>query len=184
MANRRNGLIAAILAIGAAGLLATWWWSSGDSSSSPDRTDANESLAQANAGPPQLDCIFYRFTIERPQLEFLFNLEGELSDPRFAQLFIARSNGSQRVVEMKEAPYPEWQFDSAPEPKLLHSKIKVFDTSAQGHHFEPITIALYKYEPTARGSDWMEASLKSIHYQNLPGQCRQLAAIATNSGSG
>lgn len=187
MANRRMTIVALAVSLGvlavAAPLASMWWRSEDGPSPAPRSSDGGKAPGQGQAGrrpadQVQLDCIFYRFTIERPTFEFLFTVEGEPGKPRFKQLLVATINGSQRSVDMKEAPYPEWRLDPAPEPKELTTTIDVYDNSAKGQHSESVTIQLYKYDPAARSGGWIEAGMKSIHYQNLPGQCRQ-AAVET-----
>ncbi|XSG83129.1 MAG: hypothetical protein ACPW61_04945 [Methyloligella sp. ZOD6] len=168
MPDLKNGIVAGILILGIAALLFVWWWPGDDSLSSaiPETGDL------ATADPPQLNCIFYKFTAQRPHLEFVFNVEDETGKPRFEQLYVSLFNGRERMVDVKKPPYPVWQFDPAAEPKRIYTEIDVNDDSLAGKHTEPIAIELYKYNPAASGPGWKEASLKSVHYQNLPGQCR------------
>jgi hypothetical protein len=155
-------------------LLLAWWQWPGNPSLPPDA-----GKIQAVNAAPQLTCIFYKFTIQRPTLEFGFNVEGKLDEPRFEQHYVATSNGEERIVDVKDTPYPVWQFDPSSEPKRLQSEIRVLDTSLAGHHTEPVTIELYSYNPKTISPEWFEAGIKSVHYQNLPGQCRQ--AIPLNA---
>ncbi|MFD0985603.1 hypothetical protein [Methyloligella solikamskensis] len=178
MAGLRNSIIAGIVILGAAALLFVWW-GRGDDSLFSSIPEASENLAAA--GPPQLNCVFYKFVASRPHLEFVFNVEDEVGRPRFEQLYVSLFNGRERTVDVKEPPYPVWQFDPSTEPKRLYADIEVNDTSLSGKHSEPIVIELYKYNPGASGPGWKEASLKSVHYQNLPGQCRQSVATASSS---
>ena len=168
MAGLRTSIVVGIVILGVAALVFAWWqWPGGTSIS------AETGEIQTAAAPPQLTCIFYKFTIQRPTLEFAFDIEGTLDDPRFAQRYVATSNGSERQVDVKNEPYPVWQFDPATEPKRLKAEISVLDTSLAGQHTEPVTIELYSYNPRTISPEWFEAGIKSVHYQNLPGKCRQ-----------
>ncbi|ODA67844.1 hypothetical protein A7A08_01011 [Methyloligella halotolerans] len=170
MANLRGGIVAGIAILGVAALLFAWWWSDGGESLSSALPDGGGKVA---AGPPQLNCVFYKFVASRPHLEFVFNVEGDAAAPRFEQLYTSLFNGTERTVDVKEPPYPVWKFDAETEPKRIYTEIDVPDHSLQGKHSEPVAIQLYQYDPASTGPGWMEASLKSVHFQNLPGQCRQ-----------
>ncbi|MCC7251120.1 hypothetical protein [Hyphomicrobium sp.] len=118
---------------------------------------------------PQLYCIFFGYG-RQPRLEFLFNVDRD-DRLRFRQLYLIEINGSQRSVDAKQPPFPEWTFDTTDNPSRLRSEIKVFDNTAAGFHMETITIEIYGYQPETAARQEFEAGLKNIHYQNLPGQC-------------
>jgi hypothetical protein len=131
---------------------------------------SKERLVEASQEPPQLHCVLIRLTGE-PRLSFLFNIGGAGSDLRFEQLYLVEISGSNKTI--KQPPFPEWRFDASAEPARLESEISVFDNSAAGSHTEKITIELYDYRPEKSNREWIESGLKSIHYQNLSGQCQQ-----------
>ena len=118
---------------------------------------------------PQLYCIFFGVGRE-PRLELLFNVDRD-DGLRFRQLYLIEIDGSQRTVDAKQPPFPEWTLDTTDNPSRLRSEIKVFDNTAAGFHMETITIEIYGYQPETASRQEFEAGLKNIHYQNLPGQC-------------
>lgn len=122
------------------------------------------------ATKPQLYCVFFRLSGKEPRVEFLFNVDRE-ERLHFRQLYLIELNGSERSVDAKQPPFPEWAFDGSVHPSQLSSEIRVVDNTAAGFHQEPITISIYDYEPATAARQEFEAGLKSIHYQNLAGRC-------------
>lgn len=135
-----------------------------------NRPQPKERLAEAPKESPQLHCVLIWLTGE-PRLSFLFDISRVGSELRFDQLHLVEIRGSDRTT--KEPPFPAWRFDTGAEPARLESEISVFDNSAAGSHIEKITIELYGYRPEKSDREWIEAGIKSIHYQNLSGQCQQ-----------
>ena len=131
---------------------------------------SKERLAEAPKEPPQLHCVLIRYTGE-PRLSFLFDISQVGNELHFDQLYLVEISGSDKTT--KQPPFPEWRLDASAEPARLESEISVFDNSAAGSHTEKITIELYDYHPEKSNREWIEAGLKSIHYQNLSGQCQQ-----------
>lgn len=128
----------------------------------------------APKGEPQLYCFFYQFTIHQPRLEFLFNVDEEQGRLHFRQLYFVELNGSEKTMDVKEPPYPEWNFNSSDNPIRLESEIRVVDNTQAGFHTEPITIEIYNYQPDVMNRrKKLEAGLKSVEYQHLPGECYQ-----------
>jgi hypothetical protein len=168
MALRRVLTIVAVAGVVAA-LLAGAYWALNASSPQPNE----DRLVAAVAEPPQLYCMIIRFTGE-PRLEFLFDIERAGSELQFEQLYLIEIVGSDKT---KLPPLPEWRFDAGAEPARLESEIRVFDNSAAGSHTEKITIELYDYHPEKADKGWIEAGMKSIHYQNLSGQCQQSGPV-------
>jgi len=119
---------------------------------------------------PQLYCIFFRLSGKEPRLELLFNVDRE-DRLRFRHLYSIELNGSQRTVDAKEPPFPEWAFDTSENPSRLSSEIRVVDNTAAGFHQEPITVEIYDYEPATVARREFEAGLKSVYFQNLAGRC-------------
>lgn len=119
---------------------------------------------------PQLYCVFFRLSGKEPQVEMLFNVDRE-ERLYFRHLYLIELNGSQRSVDAKEPPFPEWAFDGSDNPSRLSSEIRVVDNTAAGFHQEQITISIYDYEPATAARREFEASLTSIYYQNLAGRC-------------
>jgi hypothetical protein len=128
---------------------------------------------EAAKGAPSLYCQFYVFVEQRPRLAFLFDVGRRDGRPVFSQLYIAEDNGARTDYDGKTEPRPEWSYDPAVDPRTISSKIMVPDTSQAGQHEQDILIQLYGYEPARDSKSFFEASLKNIHYQNLPGKCRQ-----------
>ena len=122
------------------------------------------------ATKPQLYCVFFRLSGKEPRVELLFNVDSE-ERLHFRQLYLIELNGSQRSVDAKEPPFPEWAFDGSVNPSRLSSEIRVVDNTAAGFHQEQITISIYDYEPATAARQEFEASLTSIHFQNLAGRC-------------
>ncbi|HRN89741.1 hypothetical protein [Hyphomicrobium sp.] len=119
---------------------------------------------------PQLYCVFFRLSGKEPRLELLFNVDRE-ERFHFRQLYLIELNGSQRLVDAKDPPFPEWTFDGSVNPSRLSSEIRVVDNTAAGFHQEQITVSIYDYEPATVARQEFEASLTSIYYQNLAGRC-------------
>lgn len=128
---------------------------------------------EAVKSAPNLYCQFYVFTEQRPRLAFLFDVGQRDGRPVFAQLYIAEDNGARTDYDGKSEPRPEWSYDPSVDPRTISSKIMVPDTSQAGQHEQDILIQLYGYEPMRDSKSFFEASLKNVHYQNLPGKCRQ-----------
>jgi len=129
-----------------------------------------ETRAEAPAEHPQLHCLLIGYTGE-PRLALLFDIRQAGSALRYEQRHLVEISGSHRT--RKEPPFPDWRFDASAEPARLESEISVFDNSAAGSHTEKITIELYDYRPERSNKEWIESGLKSIHYQNLSGNCQQ-----------
>lgn len=171
-----GAVLACVLAILAG---AYWAWGAlypgaGNVRVAAENGDVN--AGDAPKGEPQLYCLFYKFTIQQPNLEFLFNVDEEQGQLHFRQLYFVELNGSERSMDIKEPPYPEWNFNSADNPIRLESEIRVVDNTQAGFHTEPITIEIYNYQPdiTNRRKK-LEAGLKSVKHQHLPGECYQYA---------
>jgi hypothetical protein len=129
-----------------------------------------ETRAEAPAEQPQLHGLLFGYTgVPRRARRFDINQAGRAL--RYEQLQLVEIRGSQRTV--KEPPFPDWRLDTSAEPARLESEISVFDNSAAGSHTETITIELYDYRPERSNKEWIESGLKSIHYQNLSGNCQQ-----------
>jgi hypothetical protein len=124
--------------------------------------------------------VLIRFTCE-PRLSFLFDISRVGCELHFDQLQLVEISGSDKTI--KQPPFPEWRFDANAEPTRLESEISVFDNSAAGSHTEKITIELYDYQPEKSDREWIESGLKSIHYQNLSGQCQQSRPVPLVSTS-
>ncbi len=129
---------------------------------------------------PQLHCLLIGYTGE-PRLAVLFDIRQVGSGLRYEQLHLVEIRGSHKT--RKEPPFPEWRFDTSAEPARLESEISVFDNSAAGSHTEKITIELYDYRPEKSNKEWIESGLKSIHYQNLSGNCQQSRPVPLVSTS-
>lgn len=165
MISTRTLTIAVIAGCVLMGLLAAGYWAThGGAPRVEDR------LAEAPKGPPQLRCVLIGYT-GQPRLEFLFDINRAGGELRFDQRYLVELSGSDKTI--KEPPFPAWRFDTSAEPARLESEINVFDNTAAGSHTETITIEIYGYHPERPGGGWIESGLKSIHYQNLSGQCRQ-----------
>lgn len=121
----------------------------------------------------QLYCQFYVFTEQRPRLALQFEVGSKDGAPVFSQLYLAEDNGARTDYDGKETPRPQWAYDPGVEPKRITSSIKIPDSSQSGFHDEDIAIELYGYQPERDLRAFFEASLKNIHFQNLPGKCRQ-----------
>lgn len=121
----------------------------------------------------QLYCQFYVFVESRPRLALLFDVERRDGAPVFRQVYLAEDNGERTDYDGKEAPRPEWRYDAAGDPKVIASTIKVPDSSQSGFHDQDIAIELHGYSERRDAKAFFEASLKSFHFQNLPGKCRQ-----------
>jgi len=141
---------------------------------------SNERLAETPQGPPQLHCMFIRFSAE-PRLEVVFDISRVGSELHFDQIYLAEFSGANKTV--KQAPFPEWRFDAGAEPARLESEISVFDNSATGSHEETITIEVYDYRPERPKTGWIESGLKSVNYQNLSGNCAQTGPVPLVSTS-
>lgn len=128
---------------------------------------------EAAKAAPSLYCQFYVFVEQRPRLAFLFDVGQRDGRPVFSQRYIAEDNGERTDYDGKTEPRPEWSYDAAVDPRTISSKIMVPDTSQAGQHQQDILIQLYGYEPMRDSKSFFEASLKNVHYQNLPGKCRQ-----------
>lgn len=139
-----------------------------------------ERLAEAPAEPPRLYCVLIRYT-GQPGLEFLFNISRVGTELHYEQIYLVEIRGSDKTI--KQPPFPPWRFDVSAEPARLESEISVFDNSAAGSHIEKITIELYDYRPEKSNKGWIESGLKSIHYQNLSGQCQQTLPVPLLSTS-
>jgi hypothetical protein len=165
MTSRRTLTIGAAVAGVLAALLVAGSWMIGASPPPPAET-----RAEAPAEHPQHHCLLIGYTGE-PRLARLFDIHQAGSARRYEQLQLVEIRGSQRTV--KEPPFPDWRLDTSAEPARLESEISVFDNSAAGSHTETITIELYDYRPERSNKEWIESGLKSIHYQNLSGNCQQ-----------
>lgn len=121
----------------------------------------------------QLYCQFYVFVESRPRLALLFDVERRHGAPVFRQVYLAEDNGERADYDGKDAPRPEWRYEATADPKIIASTIKVPDTSQSGFHDQDITIELHGYSEQRNAKTFFEASLKSFHFQNLPGKCRQ-----------
>lgn len=174
MASRRTLTIGVAVA-GVLALLVAGYWAI---YASPPQS--NERLVEAPKDPPQLHCVLIWLTGE-PRLSFLFDISRVGSELRFDQLYLIEISGSDKTK--KQPPFPEWRFDTSAEPARLESGISVFDNSAAGSHIEKITIELYDYRPEKSNREWIEAGIKSIHYQNLSGQCQQSRPVPLASTS-
>jgi hypothetical protein len=133
------------------------------------------SAAEPAAAPLGLYCQFYVFTEQRPRLALYFEVAERDGRPEFRQRYIAEDNGARTDYDGESAPPPDWRLDPTAEPRTLSSRIAVPDTSQAGQHEEDIVIELYGYVPDRRSTEFFEASLKNVHFQNLPGKCRQTA---------
>lgn len=140
----------------------------------------NERIAEAPQESPRLYCVLIQYT-GQPRLEFLFDIGRAGSELHFEQLFLVEISGTNKT--MKQPPFPEWRFDASAEPARLESEISVFDNSAADSHIEKITIELYDYRPEKGNKEWIESGLKSIHYQNLSGNCQQTLPVPLVSTS-
>jgi hypothetical protein len=175
MASRRTLTIGVAVAGALATLLVAGYWAF---YASPP--PSNERLVEAPQGAPQLYCVLIRYSGE-PRLEFLFDISQVGSELRFEQLYLVEISGSDKTL--KQPPFPQWRFDASAEPARLDSEISVFDNSAAGSHIEKITLELYDYRPDKSNREWIESGLKSIHYQNLSGQCQQTRPVPLVSAS-
>ena len=175
MASRRTLTIGIAVAGVLAALLAAGYWAIYAS-----RPQSNERLAEAPQEPPQLYCMFIRYT-GQPRLEFLFNIIQAGRELHFDHVYLAEISGSNKTV--KQPPFPQWRFDTSAEPARLESEISVFDNSAAGSHTEKITIEIYDYRPEKSNRELIESGLKSIHYQNLSGNCQQTRPVPQVSTS-
>ncbi len=173
MNSRRTLTIGAAAAVGVAALLAACYWAIYGAS-----PRATEALVEAPKEPPRIYCVLIRMTGE-PRLEFLFDISRTGTEPHFEQLGLVEIVGREKTV--KQPPFPPWRFDASSEPARLESEISVYDSSAAGSHTETITIELYDYSPEKGKKGWIEAGLKSIHYQNLSGQCQQTLPLVSAS---
>ena len=140
----------------------------------PEPVATTQPPVEARAAPPQLYCQFYVFTEQRPRLAFLFDVANTEPTPVFRQRYIAEDNGERTDYGDADTP-PVWRYDPSVDPRTISSTIMVPDTSQAGQHEQDIAIQLYGYEPKRDSKAFFEASLKNIHYQNLPGKCRQAA---------
>jgi len=131
---------------------------------------SDEKRVEVPEEPPQLHCVMIGYTGE-PRLAFLLDISRVGSDLHFEQRYLVEIRGSDKTV--KEPPFPEWRLDTSDEPTRLGSEISVFDNLAAGSHTEKITIELYDYHPEKSNRGFIESGLKSIHYQNLSGNCQQ-----------
>jgi hypothetical protein len=175
MASRRTLTIGVAVAGVLAALLVAGYWAI--YAGPPQST---ERLAEAPKAPPQLYCMLIRYS-GQPGLEFLFNISQVGPELHFEQIYLVEIRGSDKTI--KQPPFPEWRFDASAEPARLESEISVFDNSAAGSHTEKITIELYDYRPEQGNRKWIESGLKSIHYQNLSGQCQQTQPVPLVSTS-
>jgi hypothetical protein len=175
MASRRTLTLGVAVAGVLAALLAAGYWTL-----YADPPQSTERLADAPKGPPQLYCMFIRFTGE-PRLELLFNIGHAGGELQFEQVYLAEFSGRDKTL--KQPPFAKWRFDAGAEPARLESEISVFDTSAAGSHSETITIELYAYRPEQGNSAWIESGLKNIYYQNLSGKCQQTRPVPLVSTS-
>jgi hypothetical protein len=158
------GVLAAAAAAGAAAIVAgSHWMMRGADSGEAARAPAARSL--------QLYCQFYVFTEQRPRVGFLFAVEGDGARPAFRQLYVAEDNGERTDFDGDDRP--EWRLERDARPPRIVSRITVPDASQAARHEEDIAIEMYGYEPGRDSTQWFEASLKNVHYQNLPGKCRQ-----------
>jgi hypothetical protein len=171
----RRSLTIGVAVAGVLALLVAGYWAIYAS-----QPQSEERLVEAAKEPPQLHCVLIRFTGE-PRLSFLFDISQVGNELRFDQLYLVEISGSDKTV--KQPPFPEWRFDASAEPARLESEISVFDNSAAGSHMEKITIELYGYHPEKNNREWIESGLKSIHYQNLSGQCQQSRPVPLVSTS-
>ena len=167
MTTRRVGLFA-LLAVILAGAGA-WLLRPAEEAPPPEPRQAQDS------GGTRLYCQFYVFTEQRPRVAFYFEVDREGAAPAYRQIYVAEDNGERADFDGVSEPRPEWAF-SASEPARISSRITVPDASQAAQHQEDIAIELHRYEPKAEGPVWFEASLKNVHYQNLPGKCRQSGA--------
>lgn len=135
--------------------------------------EAPNPTREAKADSLKLYCQFYVFTEQRPRLALYFDVGSRDGKPVFSQLYLAEDNGQRTDYDGASEPRPEWAYDPLPEPKTIASKVMIPDTSQAGQHEEDIVIELYGYEPGRDAKAFFEASLKNVHYQNLPGKCRQ-----------
>jgi hypothetical protein len=176
MASRRTVTIGVGIAGGialagvVAALLMSGSWMAGDGMIDASPPQPAEKRAEAPAEHPQLHCLLIGYTGE-PRLALLFDIRQVGGDLRYEQRQLVEIRGSQRTV--KEPPFPDWRLDTSADPARLDSEISVFDNSAAGSHTETITIELYDYRPERSNKEWIESGLKSIHYQNLSGNCQQ-----------
>ncbi len=168
MTARRLGLLAlfAVILVVAGGALLLW---PAEEASPPEPRQAQDS------GGTRLYCQFYVFVEQRPRVAFYFEVDREGPAPRFRQIYVAEDNGERADFDGVSEPRPEWTF-SASDPARISSRIVVPDASQAAQHEEDIAIELHRYEPSADGPVWFEASLKNVHFQNLPGKCRQSGA--------
>lgn len=120
--------------------------------------------AQSKAAVPTLYCEFTNFADRTPLVGFYFTIEQDRPKPVYAQVFQREQDGTSDDFGGPAAPRPEWSFDSAGSPAVLHSP----DDAMQ--------INLYDYNPDKPGSNWFEAGLRSVRYRNLGGKCRHSAA--------
>ena len=174
MGSRRT-LIIGVAVAGVLALLVAGYWAI---YASPPQS--KESLVEAPNEPPQLHCVLIWLTGE-PRLSFLFDISRVGNELHFDQLYLVEISGSDKTI--KQPPFPAWRFDASAEPARLESEISVFDNSAAGSHVEKITIELYGYRPEKSNREWIEAGIKSIHYQNLSGQCQQSRPVPLVSTS-
>ncbi len=129
-----------------------------------------------SAASPKLYCQFYVFTEQRPRVAFYFDVLRREDGPAFQQVYVAEDTGQRTDFGADGSPRPEWRFDRTAEPPRIASTIAVPDNSQAASHDEDIAIDIYSYDPERAGTAWFEASLKNIHFQNLPGKCRQSPA--------
>ncbi|MGK2922111.1 MAG: hypothetical protein ACSLE4_04900 [Methyloceanibacter sp.] len=154
-------------------------WMAGDWAIDASPPQPDKKLVEAPK-EPQLHCLLIGYTGE-PRLAVLFDIRQVGSELRYEQLHLVEIRGSHKT--RKEPPFPEWRFDTSAEPARLESEISVFDNSAAGSHTEKITIELYDYRPEKSNKEWIESGLKSIHYQNLSGNCQQSRPVPLVSTS-
>ncbi len=113
---------------------------------------------QPAAAFPTLYCEFYNFVGRTPKVGFTFTMRPEASAPVFEQVDQIEADGT-RTAFGAEAPV--WGFAGSESPAVL--------TAPDG----AIRINLYAYDAARRGTTWFEAGLRSVHYLNLDGTCRQ-----------
>lgn len=165
----RAALLTGLAAAGVIAALVGFWIY--DGAEPPAREAATE--APKPQGPLQLYCQFYVFVETKPRLALLFEVERRDGAPVFRQVYLAEDNGERTDYDGAETPRPEWRYDSGTEPQSIASTIKVPDNSQASFHEQDIAIQLYGYKPDRDNRTFFEASLKSFHFQNLPGKCRQ-----------
>lgn len=108
---------------------------------------SEEGLVEAPKEPPQLHCVLIRFTGE-PRLSFLFDISQVGNELRFDQLYLVEISGSDKTV--KQPPFRNGDSMPAPNPRGWNPRSVSSITRRQARIWR-----------------------KSIHYQDLSGQCQQ-----------